>query len=188
MVAVRQRATEASSGGGEEQNRDKHVPKRIAILYSPNRNQILSSVPSDICWQRCRCCILGQQSLCFIEEKCRVRKRLVADVLPADSAAAVDHESPMQRLLLEIVVTPISPENIQLVVTEKRQRKLSSFVTSNRRLQTGLSVRTDREHRQAGLCKLIFHWREFLQLFRAVQAAVTQIENQHKWPAAKFLR
>ena len=51
MVAVRQRATEASSGGGEEQNRDKQVPREVqfcTVQAEPGNQKCSPHAPREV--------------------------------------------------------------------------------------------------------------------------------------------
>ncbi|NJR75341.1 MAG: hypothetical protein HC773_20265 [Scytonema sp. CRU_2_7] len=50
-----------------------------------------------------------EQPLRLAEQELVVHERLVADVLPADEAALVDEECPVQGLLLEVVGSSDTP-------------------------------------------------------------------------------
>ena len=65
---------------------------------------------------------LPEEPLRFAQQELVVHEGLVADVLPADQALAVDEERAVQRLLLEVVVAAIGLERFQRVVGHKRQR------------------------------------------------------------------
>src|SRR5438105_175397 len=82
--------------------------------------------------------VYPQQPLRLLQQKLRIRERLVADVLPPDPAAAIDQEGAMQRHLLEVVIGPIRPEHLQAVVRKQRKRESTGRLRVSRRLlQTG---------------------------------------------------
>src|SRR5687767_2658572 len=129
---------------------------------------------------------LRQQPLALLQEERDVLEWLRADVAPADVAAGVDQEGPVQRRAFEVVVAVVLAEEVQACVGDEGE---GEGVAAELGLGPGLgelagAVGADGDQRDAGVGEVLCFRGERVELLGAVEAAVAEVEEDDDGPAA----
>ena len=127
------------------------------------------------------CGIVGEKSLCLLQEEIDFGEGLVTDILPADVARGIDEKGTVQGNFFKIVVGPVGPEGGEFGIGDegKGNRVTTLFVGGEGLGEFGLGLRANGDDFQARFTKGIHLGSESLKLLDAMEATETEIEHNH---------
>ena len=107
-----------------------------------------------------------------------LHERFVADVLPTYHSFSIDQKRSMQRFILEIIKATILLEHFKIAIGRQADWHFS-VEGFDRLLQSFMVIRTNSDHFDSLLLKIVHAWSERVQLFSTMQTAMSKVKNHH---------